>query len=260
MAGQLKLNKVAVISGIWKVEPSGRNPTQKAVTNKGLYDNYLEVNCLEYEEEIPDRSNLQLSFKHSYKDVINHSLAICPISFYFLVGSFCPSIPGQELAKTCLLLTLAGASAPEKVFGHSSSEESPLSKSFFRENLHLLFLGERGIAKTEMLRYIEKLSPQSRICSQDNYFEGKVADSQRLTSRVIRDHAGEVQVNPGLLPLSHRGVIAIENLEKIDHIQPALVEVIERQKLSVAKKGGFEEFDCDCTIIGSAQPRSNKLK
>lgn len=68
-----------------------------------------------------------------------------------------------------------------------------------------------------------------------------------------------MQVNPGLLALSHGGVCCIDCIDKIDQIQGSIIEVIERKKLSVAKKGIFEEFDADCTIIASVEPRGNKL-
>jgi DNA replicative helicase MCM subunit Mcm2 (Cdc46/Mcm family) len=70
---------------------------------------------------------------------------------------------------------------------------------------------------------------------------------------------GEIQVNPGMLPLSHKGVCCIDCVDKIEQMENAIIEVIERKKLSVAKKGGFDEFECDTTIIASAEPRSNKL-
>ena len=89
--------------------------------------------------------------------------------------------------------------------------------------------------------------------------EGRVSDNGRLTSKFIKDANGDVQVNPGLLPLSHKGVCCIDGIDKIENVQTAIIEVIERQKLSVAKKGTFEEFDCDATIIAASEPRSNKI-
>lgn len=86
-----------------------------------------------------------------------------------------------------------------------------------------------------------------------------MADSARLTSRSVKDASGEVQVNPGLLPLSHKGVCCIDSVDKIEQIENSIIEVIERKRLSVAKKGGFDDFPCDTTIIASAEPRNNKL-
>lgn len=68
-----------------------------------------------------------------------------------------------------------------------------------------------------------------------------------------------MQVNPGLLPLSHKGVCCIDCVDKIEQIENCIIEVIERKQLSVAKKGGFDTFVCDTTILASAEPRNNKL-
>lgn len=86
-----------------------------------------------------------------------------------------------------------------------------------------------------------------------------MSDAARLTSRSVKDATGEVQVNPGLLPLSHKGVCCIDCVDKIEQIENSIIEVIERKRLSVAKKGGFDTFICDTTIIASAEPRNNKL-
>ena len=118
----------------------------------------------------------------------------------------------------------------------------------------MILLGERGTGKSEILKYIESLSPKN------NLFEGKGADLGRLTCTVVREANTEVMINPGLLPLSHGGVCCIDGMDKIDQIQNPIIEVIERRKLSVAKKGGFEQFDCDTTIVASAEPKGNKLK
>ena len=81
----------------------------------------------------------------------------------------------------------------------------------------------------------------------------------RLTCKSVKESNGEIQINPGLLPLSHKGVCCIDCVDKIDQIQGSIIEVIERKKLSVAKKGGFDEFECDTTIVAAIEPRSNKL-
>lgn len=75
----------------------------------------------------------------------------------------------------------------------------------------------------------------------------------------MKDSTGEVQINPGLLPLSHGGVCCVDCADKVDVIQPALIEVIERRKLSVAKKGGFDQFDCDTTLLVCVDPRASRL-
>ena len=179
----LKLNKVAIISGIWKIEPAAKANT-KTVTTKGIYDHYLDVKNVEYRE---DYNRIQIShdpgmqmnlpgknftFQNSQDDRVNFALANCPLTFYSLVGSFCPNVPGQELAKSCLLLTLVGGSNPADLFSQEQKGEEFL-RTAFREKIHTLLLGERGVGKTEFLKFIEGLSPDSKFCSSRQLLRGK---------------------------------------------------------------------------------------
>lgn len=251
----VRLNKVALIAGVWKIEPSAK-VGNKIANTKGMYDHYLEVKHLEYPEGADDHQlvgQVKASFSSMIKEAITLTLVDCPLSFYILTANFCPNIQGQEFAKACIILGLVGAANPAELFTNAAAEQDPGVAGSFKSNVHVLLLGERGIGKTELLKYVESLSPNN------NYFEGRVADSARLTSRSVKDASGEVQVNPGLLPLSHKGVCCIDGLDKIEQIETSIVEVIERRRLSVAKKGGFDDFPCDTTIIAAAEPRNNKL-
>lgn len=86
-----------------------------------------------------------------------------------------------------------------------------------------------------------------------------MSDLGRLTCKSVKDANGDIQINPGMLPLSHNGVCCIDSLDKIEQVDNVVVEVIERRKLSVAKKGGLDVFDCDTTLIASCEPKNNKL-
>lgn len=173
MLGNMKLNKVAIISGIWKIEPAAK-ANAKTVTTKGIYDHYLDVKNIEYMEDsntllssdnpgvLLNYPGRELTFKDSMQDRLTMALANCPLTFYALVGSFCPNVPGQELTKSCLLLTLVGGTNPADLFAQEKNNEDFLRGSF-RSNMHALLLGERGVGKTELLKYVEGLSPNSKI-------------------------------------------------------------------------------------------------
>lgn len=86
-----------------------------------------------------------------------------------------------------------------------------------------------------------------------------MSDLGRLTCKSVKDTNGDIQINPGMLPLSHKNVCCIDSIEKIDQVENVIVEVIERRSISVAKKGGLDVFECDTTLIASCEPKSNKL-
>jgi len=165
LLGQLKLNKVALLAGIWKTEPSLKTGA-KAIFTKGLYDHFLDVNSIEYLEE-EGVSALSDSKRLSFKDSVK-SKSLCPhlercsLSFYFLVGSLCPNIPGQEFAKACIILSLVGATNPRNLFASNADTDSYLEGNF-KDNIHLLLLGERGVGKQELLKYVEALNPKSNL-------------------------------------------------------------------------------------------------
>ena len=257
----LKLNKIGLISGVWKTEPAAKVfNAPKSVQFRGMYDHFLEVNNVEYQDEGTSFKKNLLSagktpFKDSIKELLNLTLTNCPLNFYVLIGNICPTLKGQELAKACIALSLAGGVNPSIT---SLNPNQPGGVEYieknFKSNIHLMLLGERGTGKIDLIRYVESLSPQN------NLFEGKGVEMNRLTCNIVKEANTDVIVNPGILPLSNKGVCCVDGLDKIEQIQNPLIEVIERKILSVAKKGGFEEFECDTTIIACVEPKGGKLK
>lgn len=161
LMSQIKLNKIAAIAGVWKIEPAAKLGN-KAISNKGMYDHYLEVNGIDYLETVEDSGlpiESKTKFKDMVKEVVTYSLVDCPLSFYVLIGSFCPNIQGQELAKACIILALAGGVNPKELFPDDTERDL---EGTFRDNIHLLLLGERGIGKSELLKYVESLSVNSK--------------------------------------------------------------------------------------------------
>ena len=170
-----------MISGIWKIEPAAKVAT-KAISSMGMYDHYLDVNNIEYLEEGQDHSmtggmrrvldSRSPSFKLQAMRAVTDALERCPLSFYILLGSFCPSIGGQELAKACILLSLVG--------GCDVNSKRQVRQDNFRANLHTLILGERGIGKNEIMRFVEGLSPSSRIGLTRQLY-GRPSERERAT-------------------------------------------------------------------------------
>lgn len=159
----VKLNKVAIITGVWKIEQT-QSATfgQQKLSAKGMYDHYLEVNNIQYpEEEDCSLEERVMPFKDSKRARIVDMIIDCEFGFYLILANFCPRVEGQELIKTACMLAIVGGVAPEE-FMARDLKKTKKSDCLLKARCHLLLLGERGTGRTEMLKYVESLSAESR--------------------------------------------------------------------------------------------------
>ncbi|KAG1667273.1 hypothetical protein FOA52_012562 [Chlamydomonas sp. UWO 241] len=158
-----------------------------------------------------------------------------------LVLALCPSIYGQELVKAGLLLALCG--------GVRKGADSGPNQVPTRGDAHVLVVGDPGLGKSQLLQAACSAAPRGV------YVCGKTSSSAGLTVSVVRDAlTGDYTFEAGAVVLADRGVVCIDEFDKIAHEHQALLEAMEQQQVSVAKAGLVANLPARTTVLAAANP------
>ncbi|VVB96423.1 Minichromosome maintenance protein MCM [uncultured archaeon] len=161
-----------------------------------------------------------------------------------LIKSVAPHIHGWEDEKDALCLSLfsdwAWGLKPEKTLDRSS--------------LHVLLIGDPGVAKSQLIRDAIKLAPNGIMGQGEN------ATGAGLSNAAIKDAAGVFHIKAGLFAKSDKGNIGLDELDKLDdRALNTLVSILEFQKQIVDKAGQHVSFDTRCAVLCGANPKTGHL-
>jgi replicative DNA helicase Mcm len=160
-------------------------------------------------------------------------------------GSIAPTIYGMDIEKDALILQLFGGTAKEMPDG-----------TRIRGDIHALFVGDPGTAKSQMLTYMSKLSPRSV------YASGKASSAAGLTAAAVRDEFGEGQwtLEAGALVLADMGIACVDEIDKMsDQDRSSLHQAMEQQEISVAKAGINATLKSRCAVLAAANPKLGRF-
>jgi len=126
-----------------------------------------------------------------------HELATDPQLYLKLRESISPSVFGYDEIKDALVLQL---------FGGIRRQRS--DKNFNRGDIHMLLVGDPGVAKSVMLKSLAKIAPRGR------YLSGKSVTAAGLTASVVKDEFLKGwSLEAGAMVLANKGLCAIDELE-----------------------------------------------
>lgn len=206
-----------------------------------VFDMYLDVVSIEFEQHEYDEI---LITEEDERQILIMSRD--PLLYDNIVRSISPSIYGLDEIKKAIALQLFGGCHKEMDDGTT-----------IRGDMHILLVGDPGVAKSQILRYMSMLAPRGI------YASGKSASAAGLTAAAVRDDFGDGRwtLEAGALVLADKGLACIDELDKMtDQDRSSLHEAMESQKISVAKAGITATLQCRCSMLAAANPKYGRFE
>ncbi len=235
LSGSVSPGDRVVINGILR-SVQRMNHGQKST----LFDIYIEANSI----EIGEKEFEEVAISEKEEEVILE-LSKDPEIYDKITQSIAPSIYGMQDVKTAISLVLFGGIAKLMPDG-----------SRLRGDIHMLLVGDPGIAKSQVLRYVIKLSPRGI------YTSGKSSTSAGLTATAVKDEFGDGRwtLEAGALVLADMGIAAVDEMDKMaKEDRSALHEAMEQQTVSIAKAGITATLKTRCALLGAANPKMGRF-
>ena len=204
----------------------------------GKFKNYIYVNHIEPLEQEFEEIHLDPEDEEKILE-----LSKDPDIYEKIIKSTAPSIKGYREVKEAIALQL---------FGGSSKQLEDETR--IRGDIHILIVGDPGIGKSQILKYVSKLAPRSI------YTSGKGTTGAGLTAAAVRDELGGWSLEAGALVLGDQGNVCVDELDKMrSEDRSALHEALEQQTVSIAKAGIMATLNSRCSVLAAANPKFGRF-
>ncbi|MDR0309353.1 MAG: minichromosome maintenance protein MCM, partial [Candidatus Methanoplasma sp.] len=235
IAGMITAGNRVTINGIIR---SVEKPDRDKSTIFEIFMDVLSIEFKEHEyDEIQITEEDELRIQEMSRD---------PMLFDNVVSSISPTIHGMREVKGAIALQLFGGC--NKVMDDGTT---------IRGDMHVLLVGDPGVAKSQILRYMSTLAPRGI------YASGKSASAAGLTAAAVKDEFGDGRwtLEAGALVLADKGLACIDELDKMtSQDRSSLHEAMESQRISVAKAGITATLQCRCSLLAAANPKYGRFE
>jgi replicative DNA helicase Mcm len=118
-----------------------------------------------------------------------------------------------------------------------------------RGDMNVLFIGDPGTAKSQLLQYVARISPRGL------YTSGRGSTAAGLTAAVLSERGGGMTLEAGALVLADKGIACIDEIDKMrKEDRVAIHEAMEQHTVSVAKGGIIATLNARTAILAAANP------
>ncbi len=171
-------------------------------------------------------------------------LASNPKVYEVLTNSISPSVYGFEKIKEALLLQL---------FSGVKKTRSDGGKT--RGNIHVLLVGDPGVAKSVTLKFISTIAPKGR------YVSGKATTGAGLTASVVKDEFLKGwSLEAGAMVLANKGTVCIDEIEKMDeHDRSTMHEAMEQQSVTISKANVQATLRSETSVLAAGNPKFGRF-
>ena len=236
IAGQLNPGDRVTANGMLFVRSQ-----RKSGKDTPIFDIFMRIHSIQREniplEEIQISEDEEREIKELARRDDIHDL---------LTKSIAPSIFGMTRQKESLMLQLFGGVASKAKDG-----------TRLRGDIHILLMGDPGVAKSQLLSYMSQISPRGRFTS------GMSASAAGLTAAAVQDSAadGRWTLEAGALALADLGLAAIDEFDKMnENDRSSMHEAMEQQRISVSKAGINATLSTRCAILAAANPKAGRFQ
>lgn len=204
---------------------------------EGLRTPYIRVVGIEVDEVGAGRS--KAIFTPSEEEQF-HEMAKDDTMYEKIAASIAPSIYGTYTTniKKAIACQLLGGSRKQLPDG-----------MMLRGDINVLLLGDPSTAKSQFLKFAEKVAPVGV------YTSGKGSSAAGLTASVLRDAKGDFRLEGGAMVLADGGVVCIDEFDKMrESDRVAIHEAMEQQTISIAKAGITTILNARSSVLAAANP------
>jgi replicative DNA helicase Mcm len=222
----------AIVTGILRAVPD----YSVGQVRMRLFKSQIDCNHIEMRGKDPE----QILITKEDEELIQR-IAKSDDAYERLIGSVAPVILGHMPEKEAILLLLVGGGATYLPDGTK-----------LRGDLNVLFVGDPGTGKSEMLKFASQVAPRGL------YASGRGTTAAGLSAAVIREK-NVLMLEAGVVVLADQGIACIDEFEKMKpEDRTALHEMMEQQTVTIAKGGIYASLNARTAILAACNPALGK--
>jgi replicative DNA helicase Mcm len=209
-------------------------------TKTPIFEVYIEANAIDVLEKVFDEIKISDDNEREILALSEH-----PTLYEELISNIAPRIYGLKEIKAAIMLQL-----------FSGVPKSMADGTTIRGDIHVLLVGDPGLAKSQLLSSAANMAPRGLFTS------GGSSSAAGLTASAVKDEfsEGAWSLEAGALVLADRGLACVDEIDKMNnHDRDSLHEALEQQRVSVAKAGIVASLHSRCSMLAAANPSSGRF-